>query len=185
MLAQAAAALMLLSQPSGLGSESAAGEMIAPPLVVATPLPPATPALPAPPPSVADGEVREFIAIVARKQAGRPAMGGLGPADKIMVIGLGRANVPEILGSAGLPQRQQLMAPPQQAVALVRFRQSRDPVMPGPSRHDLDYAAQYQLPLFVIGEWSRNLPMWEVAWTGSRVQYRSIGDVGEIGPWHD
>lgn len=183
MLAQAGAsmmaALMLLSQASG---DTAAGDMLAPPLIAT---PPAAPALPPPPSSVADAEVREFIAIVARKQAGRPAMGSIGPADKILVIGMGRANVPEILGSAGLPQRQQLIAPPQEAVALVRFRQSRDPVMPGPSRHDLDYAARYKLPLFVIGEWSRNLPMWEVAWTGSGVQYRSIGDVGEIGPWHD
>jgi hypothetical protein len=179
----AAAAMMLLSQPYG---EAAASENLAPPVIMAAPAAPiSTAPMPTPPPSVAESEVREFIAIVARKQAGRPAIGSIGPADKIMVIGLGRANVPEILGSAGLPQRQQLIAPPQEAVALVRFRQSRDPVMPGPSRHDLDYAARYKLPLFVIGEWSRNLPMWEVAWTGSRVQYRQIGDVGEIGPWHD
>lgn len=105
MLAQAGAsmmaALMLLSQASG---DTAAGDMLAPPLIAT---PPAAPALPPPPSSVADAEVREFIAIVARKQAGRPAMGSIGPADKILVIGMGRANVPEILGSAGLPQRQQ------------------------------------------------------------------------------
>ena len=37
----------------------------------------------------------------------------------------------------------------------------------------------------VIGEWSRPAPMWEVAWTGNGVQYRTIGEVGEIGPWRD
>lgn len=142
-------------------------------------------ALPAPPPSVADADVREFIAVAARKHAGREAMGGIGPTDKLLVISRSSRDFPEILGSAGIGQRQQLMPPPEGAVALVRFRQNRDPILPGPSRLDLEYAAQYKLPLFVIGEWSRAIPMWEVAWLGSRVQYRSIGDVGEIGPWRD
>lgn len=182
MLISAAAALILLFQPSGDAMVEAASDVIAPPATLAEA---EAPSVPARPPSVADSEVREFIAIVARKQAGKPAMGSIGPADKIMVIGMGRGDFPDVLGSAGLPQRQQLIAPPAEAVALVRFRHSRDPVMPGPSRHDLDYVAQYKLPLFVIGEWSRALPMWEVAWTGHQVQYRSIGDVGEIGPWRD
>lgn len=149
--------------------------------------PPVMAPLPAPdtPPSIADADVREFIAIAARKEAGRSAIGGIGPADKILVIARGRGNFPEISGSAGLSQRQILMPPPEGAVAMVRFRQHRDPVLPGPSRQDLEYAAQHKVPLFVIGEWNRAIPMWEVAWVGGQVQYRTIGDVGEIGPWRD
>lgn len=137
------------------------------------------------PPSVADADIREYVAIIARKEAGKQSFGGIGPADKLIVIARSRTDFPEVLGSAGIPQRQQLMPPPEGSVALVRFRQSRDPVLPGPSKADLDYAQTHKLPLFVIGEWSRALPMWEVAWTGSRVEYRSIGDTGEIGPWQD
>lgn len=145
---------------------------------------PTPPPLPAPPP-VADADVREFIAIAARKHAGRQALGGIGPADKLLVISRDSRDIPEILGSAGIGERQQLMQPPEGAVAVVRFRQNRDPILPGPSRLDLEYAEKYKLPLFIIGEWNRAIPMWEVAWLGHRVQYRSIGDVGEIGPWHD
>lgn len=159
----------------------AAPEQITPDLAAPQPPEPEPDA----PPSVADSDVREFIAVAARKQVGKPAYGGIGPVDKLMVIARGRGDFPEVLGSAGVPQRQQLSPPPDGSVALVRFRQSRDAVRPGPSAQDLDYVATHKLPLFVIGEWSRSIPMWEVAWTGQQVQYRSIGDVGEIGPWHD
>jgi hypothetical protein len=39
--------------------------------------------------------------------------------------------------------------------------------------------------LFVIGEWARPAPMWEVAWVDDGVRFRTIGEVGEIGPWQD
>lgn len=139
---------------------------------------------PAPPP-IADSDVREFIAIAARKQVGKAASGGIGPVDKVMAIARGRADFPEVMASAGVPERQQLIPPPDGSVAMVRFRQSRDAVRPGPTAQDMDYVARHKLPLFVIGEWTRTAPMWEVAWTGERVEYRSIGDVGEIGPWHN
>jgi hypothetical protein len=164
---------------------SAASPDVPPPPTVVAPMVPAAPALPATPPSVADADVREFIAVAARKQAGKAAYGSLGPADKLMVIARGRGDFPEVLGSAGILARQQLMQPPESSVALVRFRRAKDPVMPGPSKLDMDYVAAHKLPLFIVGEWNRAIPMWEVAWTGHHVQYRSIGDVGEIGPWHD
>ena len=97
----------------------------------------------------------------------------------------GRGDIPEVMGSAAILSRDALVPPPGGSVAMVRFRQRRDPVVPGPSQQDLDYVAAHKLPLFLIGEWSRAIPMWEIAWTGERAQYRSIGDVGEIGPWHD
>lgn len=143
------------------------------------------PTLPAAPPSVADSDVREFVAIAARKEAGKPAYGSLGPADKLIIVARGRGDIPEVMASAAILSRDPVMPPPAGSVAIVRFRQSRDPVVPGPSQQDLDYAAAHKLPLFLIGEWSRAIPMWEIAWTGERAQYRMIGDVGEIGPWHD
>lgn len=169
----------LLMMLAGVQADpSAASPDLPPPVAIITPTPAPSP------PSIADSDVREFIAIAARKEAGRPAYGSIGPVDKVMVIARGRGEFPEVMASAGVPQRQPLMDPPQGAVAMIRFRQSRDPVMPGPSRQDLDYVAAHKLPLFVIGEWSRSLPMWEVVWSDHQVQYRSIGDVGEIGPWH-
>jgi len=47
------------------------------------------------------------------------------------------------------------------------------------------FVAANKLPLFVIGEWARPAPMWEVAWVDDAVRYRNIGEVGEIGPWQD
>lgn len=172
-----------LVPPDGSAPDRAAPVVVnGPTLDLAMPMPPTPPIAP---PSVADSDVREFIAVAARKQVGKRAFGGIGPVDKLMVIARGRADFPEVIGSAGVPERQQLMPPPEGSVALVRFRQSRDAVRPGPTAQDIAYVAAHKLPLFVIGEWTRAAPMWEVAWTGAHVQYRSIGDVGEIGPWHD
>jgi hypothetical protein len=165
--------------------QDAAAPDPAPPVAVNGPELPSLPDLPQAPSPVADSDVREFIAVAARKQVGKPAYGGIGPVDKLMVIARGRGDFPEVMGSAGVPERQQLMPPPDGSVAMVRFRQSRDAVRPGPAAQDMDYVAAHKIPLFVIGEWNRSAPMWEVAWTGQHVQYRSIGDVGEIGPWHD
>lgn len=172
------ATLILLLAGVQANPSAASAEALSPPLIAA-------PAAPTAPPTVADADVREFIAIAARKEAGKAAYGSLGPADKLMVIARGRGNFPEVLGSAGILARQQLMPPLESSVAIVRFRRAKDPVMPGPSKLDMDYVAAHKVPLFIVGEWNRAIPMWEIAWTGDHVQYRSIGDVGEIGPWHD
>jgi hypothetical protein len=56
---------------------------------------------------------------------------------------------------------------------------------PYPTADDLAFVVANRLPLFVIGEWARPAPMWEVAWVDGAVRYRTIGDIGEIGPWQD
>ena len=63
--------------------------------------------------------------------------------------------------------------------------QRPETIVPGPTPDDLAFVASNKLPLFVIGEWARPAPMWEVAWIDDAVRYRNIGEVGEIGPWQD
>ena len=58
-------------------------------------------------------------------------------------------------------------------------------IVPGPTADDLSFVARTRLPLFVIGEWARPAPMWEVAWVDGAVRYRTVGEAGEIGPWRD
>ena len=58
-------------------------------------------------------------------------------------------------------------------------------VGPGTTADDLAFVKANRLPLFVIGEWARPAPMWEVAWVDGAVRFRTIGEVGEIGPWRD
>lgn len=134
---------------------------------------------------IADSDVREFVAIAGRKVAGRPVGGPIASADKVLLIARDDKGYPVIAVSTGFPARQALPAPPDGTLAVVRLRQRYTTPVPGPSADDLAFVAAHRIPLFIVGEWSRPAPMWEVAWVDGAVRFRSIGDVGEIGPWQD
>ena len=134
---------------------------------------------------IADTDVREFVAIAARKVAGRPVNGPIASADKVLLIARDDKGFPAIAVSTGFPARQSLPAPPPSTLAVVRLRQRYETPVPGPSPSDLTFVAANRMPLFVIGEWARPAPMWEVAWVDDAVRFRTIGEVGEIGPWQD
>lgn len=148
---------------------------------VAAPAPPAT-TVAAP---IADTDVREFVAIAGRKVAGRAVGGPIASADKVLLITRDDKGFPVVAVSTGFPTRQSLPAPPPNTLAVVRLRQRYETPVPGPSANDLAFAAANRMPLFVIGEWARPAPMWEVAWVDDAVRFRTIGEVGEIGPWQD
>lgn len=134
---------------------------------------------------VADTDLREFAAIAGRKVAGRPVGGPIATADKVLLIGRDDKGFPVIAVSVGFPARQSLPAPPQGTLAVVRLHQRSETTVPGPTADDLAFVAANRMPLFVVGEWARPAPMWEVAWVDDAVRYRIIGEVGEIGPWRD
>lgn len=134
---------------------------------------------------IADSDVREFVAIAGRKVAGRPVGGPIASADKVLLIARDDKGYPVIAVSTGFPARQALPAPPDGTLAVVRLRQRYTTPVPGPSADDLAFVAAHRMPLFIVGEWARPAPMWEVAWVDGAVRFRSIGDVGEIGPWQD
>ncbi len=141
-----------------------------------------TSASPAP---IADTDLREFAAIAGRKVAGRPVEGPYANADKVLLIRRDDKGYPVVAGSMGFPVRQSLPAPPAGTLAVVRLHQRSETVVPGPTADDLAFVKTNRLPLFVIGEWARPAPMWEVAWVDGAVRFRTIGEVGEIGPWRD
>ena len=143
------------------------------------------PATPTTTPSIADTDVREFAAIAGRKVVGRPVGGPIATADKLLILARDDKGFPDIAGSFGLPSRQSLPAPPRGTLAVVRLHQRSETIVPGPTDDDLAFVAANKIPLFVIGEWARPAPMWEVAWVDDAVRFRTIGDVGEIGPWRE
>lgn len=147
--------------------------------------PEAAASTPARPSSIADSDLRQFAAIAGRKVAGRPVEGPYATADKILLIRRDDKGYPVIAASMGFPVRQSLPAPPDGTLAVVRLHQRSETVVPGPTVDDLAFVKANRLPLFVIGEWARPAPMWEVAWVDGAVRFRTIGEVGEIGPWRD
>jgi hypothetical protein len=151
----------------------------------ATDAPPSATARPEAPPAIADSDIREYAAIAGRKVVGRPVGGPYANPDKVLLLARDGKGYPVIASSIGFPTRQSLPAPPEGTLAIVRLRQRSETVVPGPTPDDLAFVAANKLPLFVIGEWARPAPMWEVAWVDDGVRYRTIGDVGEIGPWQD
>lgn len=136
-------------------------------------------------PTVADTDLREYAAIAGRKAAGRPVSGPYPTADKLMLLGRDDKGYPVVLASTGFPARQSLPPPPDGVLAIVRLHQRNEAIVPGPTADDLAFVAANRLPLFVIGEWARPAPMWEVAWLDGAVRFRTIGEVGEIGPWRE
>ncbi|WP_428679820.1 hypothetical protein [Sphingopyxis sp.] len=146
---------------------------------------PPTTAQPDAPPAIADSDVREYAAVAGRKVVGRPVDGPYANPDKILLLARDGKGYPAIATSMGFPTRQALPAPPAGTLAIIRLRQRSETVVPGPTADDLAFVAANRLPLFVIGEWARPAPMWEVAWVDDGVRYRTIGEVGEIGPWQD
>lgn len=149
------------------------------------PAPAAVPSAIARPASVAEADLREFAAIAGRKVVGRPVGGPYPAADKVLLIARDDKGYPVIAASLGFPVRQALPQPPDGTLAVVRLHQRSETIVPGPTADDLAFVAANKLPLFVIGEWARPAPMWEVAWVDEAVRFRTIGEVGEIGPWRD
>ncbi|MGV7120057.1 MULTISPECIES: hypothetical protein [unclassified Sphingopyxis] len=137
------------------------------------------------PPTIADSDIREYAAVAGRKVAGRPVGGPYATADKLLLLGRDGKGYPVVAASLGFPARQSLPAPPDGTLAVVRLHQKSETVVPGPTADDLAFVAANKLPLFVIGEWARPAPMWEVAWVDDDVRFRMIGEVGEIGPWQE
>jgi hypothetical protein len=137
------------------------------------------------PPAIADADIREYAAVAGRKVAGRPVGGPYPTADKVLLIVRDAKGYPSIAGSFGFPVKQPLRPPPEGTLAVIRLHQRSETVVPGPTADDLAFVVANRLPLFVIGEWARPAPMWEVAWVDGAVRYRTIGDIGEIGPWQD
>ena len=152
---------------------------------VAAPAEPASKAVVPAPNAIADTDMREFAALAGRKMAGRPVGGPYGTADKLLLLGRDKNGYPAIAASIGFPTRQALPPPPPGTLAIIRLRQKSETTVPGPTADDLAFAAANRLPLFVVGEWARPAPMWEVAWLDDAVRFRTIGEVGEIGPWQD
>ncbi len=136
-------------------------------------------------PPVADTDLREFAAIAGRKVVGRPVGGPFVNADKVLLIARDDKGFPAIAASIGFSARQSLPPPPPGTLAVVRLHQRSETIVPGPTPDDLAFVATNKLPLFVIGEWARPAPMWEVAWIDGAVRFRTIGEVGEIGPWQE
>lgn len=153
--------------------------------VAAPPGTAATATAPARPSPVADSDIREFAAIAGRKVVGRPVGGPYATADKVLLVARDDKGFPAVAGSLGFPARQSLPAPPNGTSAIIRLHQRSETTVPGPTADDLAFVAANKLPLFVIGEWSRPAPMWEVAWVDDAVRFRTVGEVGEIGPWQD
>lgn len=137
------------------------------------------------PSPIADTDLREFAAIAGRRVAGRPVEGPYATADKVLLIRRDDKGYPVVAASLGFPSRQSLPAPPAGTLVVVRLHQRSETVVPGPTADDLAFVKANKLPLFVIGEWARPAPMWEVAWVDGAVRFRTIGEVGEIGPWRD
>lgn len=136
-------------------------------------------------PSIADTDVRQFAAIAGRKVVGRPVGGPVATADKVLLLVRDDKGFPDIAGSFGLPSRQSLPPPPKGTLAIIRLHQRSETIVPGPTADDLAFVEANRIPLFVIGEWARPAPMWEVAWVDDTVRFRTIGEVGEIGPWRE
>lgn len=137
------------------------------------------------PPAIADSDLRGFAAVAGRKVVGRPTGGPYPNADKILLIARDGKSYPTVAASLGFPARQSLPPPPQGTLAVIRLHQRYETTLPGPTADDLAFVATNRIPLFVIGEWARPAPMWEVAWVDEAVRFRTIGEIGEIGPWQD
>ena len=143
------------------------------------------PVVAAAPSTIPADDLRAMAAIVARQMAGRPVGGPFVTADKLLLLARDDKGEPVIRASFAMPSRQALPAPPAGTLAIVRLHQKISTVVPGPTADDLAFVAANKVPLYVVGEWARPAPVWEVAFVDDAVRYRAIGEVGEIGPWQD
>src|SRR3546814_2171013 len=76
----------------------------------------------------------------------------------------------DVCSSDLFPVRDSLPPPPAGTLAVVRLHQTPGPVVPGPTDDDRAFVTTSKLPLFVIGEWARPAPMWELAWLDGAVR---------------
>lgn len=159
----------MMSAPATAQTASAGPPVAAAPVVAAVP---------------AD-DMRIMAALTGRKMAGRPVNGPYATADKLLLLARNSNGEPIVATSLAFPARQSLPAPPQGTLAIIRLHQTSETVVPGPTADDIAFVAANKVPLYVIGEWARPAPMWEVVFLDKKVRFRTIGEIGEIGPWRD
>lgn len=134
---------------------------------------------------IPDDDIRRAAAIVGRRTAGQ-AVGAPGRAvDKLLTLGRNDKGDPAVIGMAVIPTRSEAPRVPPGSFALLRTRARPDAVVPGPHAADFAWVAATGTPLYVVGEWARPAPVWEIVRLDGAVQYRTIGEVGETGPWLD
>lgn len=130
-------------------------------------------------------DLRTAAAIIGRDMAGRPVGTRHAGADKVLLLTYDSKGEIVVRASFALPLSRTLPPPPVEVLAIVRLHQEMRSVVPGPTADDLAFVARYRTPLYVVGEWARPAPVWEVAMLGDMVRYRTVGEAGEIGPWLD
>lgn len=135
--------------------------------------------------AVPDDDMRIMAALTGRKMVGRRVNGPFGTADKLLLLSRNDKGEPIVAGSLAISSRQSLPAPPENMLAIIRLHQTSQTIVPGPTPDDFAFVAANKMPLYVIGEWARPAPMWEVVFLDGKVRFRRIGEVGEIGPWQD
>lgn len=69
-------------------------------------------------------------------------------------------------------------------IALMRTRTAGGIGNLLPPNDDFDYVQRSGRHLFIVGEWTRPAPMWEIIREGdASIRFRSIGADGAPGPW--
>ncbi|MEY4271083.1 MAG: hypothetical protein RLZZ58_2299 [Pseudomonadota bacterium] len=135
--------------------------------------------------NVPDDDIRQLAAIVGRSMAGQRVGGGNQNVDKLLFLGRDESGQPVVTGIMVLTSRQSPPTGDPAVLAFVRTQKTKGRPVPGPSAADLAFVAGNGIALYVVGEWARPAPVWEIARVDGAVRFRPIGELGEIGPWQD
>jgi hypothetical protein len=120
-------------------------------------------------------KVRKFAEVTAT------ARGPKG-ADKVVFFGRNGSGV-FVNGIAVVPMVNAKISAPADAVAVMRTRSKNASKKRSPDAEDLQFAAQFKLPVFIVGAWKKPVVIWEVDSQTDPKKFRTIGPQGSAGSW--
>ena len=120
--------------------------------------------------------VRQF----ADSTASSPGPSG---ASKVLFFERDRAGQFTVTGLALIAEKNGQISAPAGTLAILRTRTNNSEKKKRPDAEDRRFANDKQVPIYVVGEWSKPPTLWEIDPAAKPMRFRTIDPTGAAGVW--
>ena len=132
---------------------------------------------------VADDGAASQSAII--RQFADSTASALGPsgASKVLFFERDSAGQFTVTGLALIVEKNGQISVPAGTFAILRSRTNNSEKKKRPDAEDLRFASGKQIPVYVLGEWSKPATLWEIDPAAKPMRFRTIDPTGAAGVW--
>ena len=132
---------------------------------------------------VADDGAASQSAIVRQFADSTASSPGPSGASKVLFFKRDRAGELAVVGLALIAEKGGQISAPAGTLAILRSRTGNSENRKRPDAEDRRFASDKQVPVYVVGEWSKPPTLWEIDPTAKPMRFRKIDQTGAAGVW--